>query len=97
MNDLISRQDAIDFISINLDKSATGDIGRVYNKIIEKTIEVVKQVPSAHAVKVTHGEWVDGYKRQSCSVCNYRGMRSWNYCPYCGADMRGGTDGGNSI
>lgn len=38
------------------------------------------------------GEWIDGYKRQSCSVCHYRGMRSWNYCPHCGADMRGGRN-----
>lgn len=54
--------------------------------------------PSGNEVefrKVVHGEWVDGYKRQSCSVCNYRGMRSWNYCPYCGADMRGEEHGIN--
>ena len=41
----------------------------------------------ANVVEVVHGEWIDGYKRQSCSVCHYRGMRSWNYCPNCGAKM----------
>lgn len=51
------------------------------------------QEPKADVAEVVHGEWVDGYKRQSCSVCHYRGMRSWNYCPNCGADMRGGKDG----
>lgn len=47
------------------------------------------------------GEWV--YRRElvedtpftgyRCSNCNYwQGMGSWNYCPHCGADMRGGND-----
>ena len=35
-----------------------------------------------------HGRWID----EKCSVCNY-GVESWNvgtnYCPNCGADMRG--------
>lgn len=38
------------------------------------------------------GKWIDGYKRQTCSVCKQRGYRSWNFCPNCGADMRGESD-----
>ena len=43
--------------------------------------------PTADVKPVVHGEWLNGYKRQTCSVCRYRGMRSWNYCPNCGAEM----------
>ena len=39
------------------------------------------------------GKWIDGYKRQTCSVCRQRGYRSWKFCPNCGADMRGEDDG----
>ena len=35
-----------------------------------------------------HGRWLDGNSRQPCSVCRYRGMKSWHFCPNCGADMR---------
>ena len=52
-------------------------------------VEVNDDAEPAHAVEAVHGEWVDGYKRQSCSACHYRGMRSWNYCPNCGAKMDG--------
>ena len=27
-----------------------------------------------------------------CSVCHHKGMRKYNYCPNCGARMKGGTD-----
>ena len=37
--------------------------------------------------KHRHGHWINGYRRQSCSVCGYRGMRSWDYCPSCGSRM----------
>ena len=34
------------------------------------------------------GKWIDGNRRQTCSICRYRGMRSWRFCPSCGASMR---------
>lgn len=37
------------------------------------------------------GKWIDGYKRQTCSVCKKRGYRSWNFCPSCGAKMEAET------
>ena len=39
------------------------------------------------------GKWIDGYKRQTCSVCRQRGYRSWNFCPNCGAKMEEGDRG----
>jgi len=37
------------------------------------------------------GEWSDGYRWQRCSLCKQTGRKSWNYCPNCGADMKGDT------
>ena len=46
------------------------------------------------------GKWIkeywNGEHTRKCSACNitqtvttYRGKVNFNYCPYCGADMRG--------
>lgn len=50
---------------------------------------------------VKHGRWVvePDAKVMHCNDCNwvfeyYGGLEEeWNYCPNCGADMRGGEDG----
>ena len=41
-----------------------------------------------------HGEWIDfddDYSVYDCSVCGERAPNDikWNFCPNCGADMRG--------
>lgn len=49
-------------------------------------------------VEVVHGEWIpepNCYYR--CSNCNghlvsIQNKINYSYCPYCGADMRGGID-----
>lgn len=48
----------------------------------------VDDAPTIEDVQpVVRGKWIDGTKRQTCSICRYRGVRSWNYCPSCGAKM----------
>lgn len=47
MNDLISRQDAIDALERKKDKNAKGDVGVFYNKIIQNDIDALMQLPSA--------------------------------------------------
>lgn len=53
-------------------------------------LEAVEDAPTIEEGKT--GKWIDGYKRQTCSVCKQRGYRSWSFCPNCGADMRGEND-----
>lgn len=56
--------------------------------------------PSAQPER-KRGKWIKGgeqpYFRKHfdivvCSICNKRGEHRWNFCPYCGADMRGEED-----
>ena len=47
MNDLISRQTAIDALEAKKDKSAKGDIGCFYNTIIQNNIDALKGLPYA--------------------------------------------------
>lgn len=45
-----------------------------------------------------HGKWITNYVSQffnpgrSCSLCNKTVEFSENFCPNCGADMRGGAE-----
>lgn len=59
---------------------------------VEKSI--IDQMPTVDAVPVVHGRWLEGNNRQPCSVCRYRGQKSWKYCPNCGAKMDGGAGDG---
>ena len=56
--------------------------------------------PTIDAVEVVHGEWIVSYtggiKQTECSVCGKSfityDVYGWNYCPWCGAKMKGADD-----
>ena len=68
------------------------------NKITDR----IKSAPTADVVEVRHGEWKiesdpindpKGYFiRIVCSECGLKTGQKSNYCPNCGADMRGKKD-----
>lgn len=95
MSDLINRADAIEAMD-----ERWGDIKRT-NKRVAKGHEAVyldmratiSALPSADAVQ---GEWVRhelwGNPWFTCSECNYHGRNDFNFCPNCGARMKGGAE-----
>ena len=60
----------------------------------------VDDAPAADVAPVVHGRWVEKEKytfgiMYDCSLCENRILDNghpWNYCPNCGADMRGIND-----
>ena len=72
MEDLIYRQDAIDTIESLLDKTAKGDIGTFYNKILKLTIEHIKKIPSVQStvdvIEVIHGKWIKTTIAEPCGT-----------------------------
>ena len=77
------------------------------NEIYIKLSDVkqsIKQTPTADVVEVKHGMWftLDDCANEGvyCSVCHKKVYKKCyakqkvksNYCPNCGADMRGGKD-----
>jgi hypothetical protein len=54
--------------------------------------EWLETIPAADVVEVRHGFWWPGYEVQNCSICTYRGKRSYKFCPSCGAKMDGGQN-----
>ena len=59
------------------------------NPNIEKICEGMQDVVNIHTIEaepVKRGRWIDGMK---CSECGQIDWTKPNYCPNCGADMRG--------
>ena len=82
----------------------TGDMGKLLNVIIAGCID---EIPTADVRENVRGEWkkeIRHYKGNDqeydyyvikCSQCGARPQKAWeltNFCPNCGADMRGEKD-----
>ena len=72
----------------------------VYDEIEPDCLVVFKsdidRQPTIDAVPVRHGKWIVKGQEIFCSVCEEESSYTWhgsskfsNYCPNCGADMRG--------
>ena len=84
VTDYISRQAAIEAVRQAVIKGYDTDYGVIDSDVV---YEVIDDVPAADVVPVRLGEWLDGYKMQTCSLCKCRGKKSWTFCPHCGARM----------
>ena len=96
MADYIDRQDAVDALSAH-----KKDLLYIMDKCgvteeVNKTIEIIRNVPSADVKPVRHGHW-NWFDGVYCSVCNYKlqitGIPS--YCLNCGAQMDEGSNNDN--
>ena len=100
--DLISREEAIEAAAST--KPIVRSTERNWGKMIaeehsKELVKALKALPSADRPK---GEWIltDNDKEYiplfyTCSVCGMKYTEEYNYCPNCGADMRGDENNGN--
>ena len=68
--------------------------GLIDLKTAENAASVLKYAPTADVKPIVRGEWVDNGISDSvlakCSVCGIVwGSVTFDFCPGCGADMRG--------
>lgn len=89
MDDLIRRSDAIKEIGNAFDM---GDCYCDRHSIIG----LMFSVPSV-TVEPKHGEWIlngnfAGLNHHKCSVCGKDEFRLWDFCPNCGAKMKGADE-----
>ena len=94
MNDLISRQAAIDVLAA-MQGMCTSKAALIQNS---KVWQQIKDLPSADRPT---GEWNPYYTKRehnhvfNCKLCGYtfivlQGNDNMNFCPNCGVDMRNG-------
>ena len=82
MNDYIKREDALNCVS-----------GHFFMGIHK----AIQSIPGADVVERKTGEWrgehkmpdMPRYEFYKCSECGFLSQSVVNYCPRCGADMRG--------
>ena len=96
MSEYISREAAIAaaFSANAIGNSAFRDVCDTVNRI--------RMIPAADVVKRKHGEWYDATTLDNeficwvCSECRHGADfvdEPYNFCPNCGADMRGDDNG----
>ena len=87
--DLISRADAVERVK-----------GTGYDEQIkDNIIFILRMLPSVSAEAV-QGEWIFNptdaielmFAKPKCSKCGFESSDGGNFCPNCGADMRGGAE-----
>lgn len=68
----------------------SGKCGAVFGSPL---FDAINGVPPADVVERKRGEWKIGANYLQCSCCKYDFARLYprNFCPNCGADMRGET------
>ena len=93
MSDTVKREKVIATINTMYDCCDTGDITD-YRDLM---LEAVKVLPSADRPQ---GKWRKRFGSINCSVCEHSHwsacfedlVKSFNYCPNCGARMKGADD-----
>ena len=73
-----------------------------YCEVLDDIISIIDEQTTIEAEPVRHGRWIEpeeytGHTEWHCSycgdvVCTICGYPSANYCPNCGAKMRGEAD-----
>ena len=67
-------------------------------KVFLNAMYRIDKIPTADVRENVRGEWIDAvvgtstgytYHEKRCSICGYGEVLPHNFCPNCGADMRG--------
>ncbi len=100
MSDLISRSALLEEVkSLTVTvmglRAGKGILHEYAKQYRDTLLRVIDEQPTIEAVPVVHGEWkfdISGAGHYYCSVCGGRGdfYGKYNYCPSCGARMKGG-------
>ena len=87
MNDLISRNDALNAIAQYCVGCESCNGVRCKGCQIDDAIRVVEDCEAVDAEPVRHARWEHGMQ---CHFCKQIDTTKPNYCPNCGAKMDGG-------
>ncbi len=92
----MTRAETIEYIKTNCYGEWCKDDWRNAMDMAIEALKMIDESKTADVVEAVHAEWVDKGEdyvlRWSCSNCGRKDTHIYNFCPDCGADMRGSTD-----
>jgi len=64
-----------------------------FNMSREQAVKLARGILTLSGEEIKQGKWIADYDNYMCycSNCEYRALFPHNFCPNCGADMRGVT------
>jgi len=88
--DAISREAVLNHICESKECYKEDCKGKTYQRCVD--LQWVYDLPSVTPTK--KGGWIhiDNMNNATCSICGIKAHASYNFCPICGADMRGDAD-----
>lgn len=88
MSELIERRAAIDALAEH--EKSRGHNYTLFVDIVSECAEIIRDLPSAQPEQ-NAGQWIPNKHTDTvlCSQCGKCYGNEYNYCPNCGADMRG--------
>ena len=108
MDDLIRRSDTIEAIEVvdwyhqNRNKDMVSGANSDEHQAWYKADDIYKALEEVPSADRPQGEWVDRsdgsrilhpwWESYECSQCKEQGSGAWNFCPNCGARMKGADD-----
>ena len=62
----------------------------IVEKELKTHLDFVRNLPAVDVHPVKHGKWIGRNQKWHCSRCDCPAPKGYRYdfCPYCGADMR---------
>lgn len=88
MDDLISRQEALDAIDKNRQGLLSLSLNSAEHILVHYGRRVIEELPT---IEPKHGEWIfhsiESPYRWECNKCGDKVRARYNFCPNCGAKM----------
>lgn len=87
----ITREEAIAMLKSKMDGSV--DTSYEWAETVRMAIEALQDKPTGEWIKYESPiDYDDGKDAWDCSLCGAMVGKRMNFCPNCGADMRGDTE-----
>ena len=98
MEEYIKRKDVLDVFGKYMFAGYRGNGKSFFSEIVMPTFyRAIEELPSEDVRENIHGEWIDyddDYGSLMCSICEKDSPDDipWDFCPNCGANMKGETE-----
>lgn len=94
--DCVSREGARQFLYEEIDRLNNDELYDIFSKIID---DMYNELPPVTPTRKSGLHWIERFdnfdKWFECPYCHRDSEYTYNYCPNCGADMRGTENGSN--